>query len=101
MHPRGVASELERRCDLAYAFFTFNLIPTPDYSRRTKEHCRTTVTANRGHAAMRHGREVEEKCVLAASPVSRRKGATSRMHFFTFDLIPIPNYILSQDEGAL
>ena len=38
---RGQRSE--ERCDLANAFFTFNLIPIPDYSRRTKEHCRTTV----------------------------------------------------------
>ena len=70
--------------------FTFNLLPIPDYSRRTKEHCRTTVAANRGPAATRHGREAEEKCVFAAE-----------LAFFTFNLIPIPNYILSQDEGAL
>ena len=81
MSPCGVASESEERCDLVYAFFTFDLIPIPDYSHRSKEHCRTTVAANHGPAATRHGREVEERCILAASPVSRRKGGTSRMHF--------------------
>ena len=46
VRPRDVASESEERCDLAYAVFTFDLIPIPDYSRRTKEHCATTVAAH-------------------------------------------------------
>ena len=79
--PRDVVSKSDERCDLAHASFTFDLIPIPDYSRKTKEHCKTTVAANRGPAATRHGREAEERCVLAAAPVSRTKGATSRMHF--------------------
>ena len=45
MRPRDVASESKERCDLAYAVLKFDLIPIPDYSRRTKEHCRTTVPA--------------------------------------------------------
>ena len=48
--PGDVASESEKRFDLAYAFFTFHLIPIADYSCKTKEHCRTMVTANRGPA---------------------------------------------------
>ena len=75
--PRDVASELEERCDLTYVIFTFNLVPIPDYSRRTKEHCRTTIVANRSPAATRHGRKAEERCVLAAAPVSRTKGTSS------------------------
>ena len=43
MRPRDVASESKERCDLAYAVLKFDLIPIPDYSRRTEEHCRTTV----------------------------------------------------------
>ena len=43
MRPRDVDSESKERCDLAYAVLKFDLIPIPDYSRRTKEHCRTTV----------------------------------------------------------
>ena len=48
MCPRDVASESKERCDLAYAVLKFDLIPIPDYSRRTKEHCKTTVVANPG-----------------------------------------------------
>ena len=47
VRPRDVASKSEERCVLAYAFFTFDLIPTSHYSRRTKDHCRTTVAAAR------------------------------------------------------
>ena len=43
MCPRDVASESKERYDLAYTVLKFDLIPIPDYSRRTKEHCRTTV----------------------------------------------------------
>ena len=43
MRLRDVASESKERCDLAYTVLNFYLIPIPDYSRRTKEHCRTTV----------------------------------------------------------
>ena len=42
---RDVDSESKERCDFAYAVFTFDLILTPDYSRGTGEHCRTTVAA--------------------------------------------------------
>ena len=45
VYPRDVASEPKERCDIAYAVFEFDLIPVSDYSRRTKEHCRTTVAA--------------------------------------------------------
>ena len=43
-------------------------------------------------SATRRGRKVKERCVIAMWPASRRKGASSRTHFFTFDLIPIPDY---------
>ena len=36
------------------------------------------------------GREAEERCVLATCSASWRKGATSRTHFYIYDLIPIP-----------
>ena len=45
MRPWDVASKSKERCDLAYAVLKFDLIPTSHYSRRTKEHCRTTVAA--------------------------------------------------------
>ena len=43
MRPRDVDSESKERYDLAYTVLKFDLIPIHDYSRRTKEHCRTTV----------------------------------------------------------
>ena len=41
-----VDSKSKERCNLVYVVFTLNLIPIPDYSCRTKAHCRITAAAH-------------------------------------------------------
>ena len=100
MRPLDVASESEERCNIAYAFFTSDLIPIPDYSCRTKEQCRTTVAAHlrpREVAARRR-----KRCVFSTWPVSTRKGVTSHTHVLhdQVDLIRIPDFTLAGQKST-